>query len=87
MNILKRLLNLQSGRSAFQDSRVLNLLGAIGVKKEPLIPYDKDMQGCLVLSNIQVEGSFNQLIFKQTDVVDEYLALSSITVEGSFAHI
>ena len=86
MNILKRLLNLQAGRSSFQDSRVLNLLGAIGGKKEPLIPYDKDMQGCLVLSNIQVEGSFNQITFKQT-AVDEYLALSSITVEGSFAHI
>ena len=86
MNILKRLLNLQAGRSSFQDSRVLNLLGAIGGKKEPLIPYDKDMQGCLVLSNIQVEGSFNQIIFKQKEV-DEYLALSSITVEGSFAHI
>lgn len=86
MNILKRLLNLKAGRSSFQDSRVLNLLGAVSGKKEPLIPYDKDMQGCIILNSVDITGVFRIISFV-TRHADEYISLSSITIEGSFTHI
>lgn len=85
MFIIKRLLQLQAGRFSFRCNESLNLLGGIGKKKDPLIPYDKDMLGAVTISSASISGELKSLSFFTGYVVDGYVTISTVSVSGTLA--
>ena len=85
MFIIKRLLQLQAGRISFRCNESLNLLGGIEKKKDPLIPYDKDMLGVVTISSASVSGELKYLSFFKGHLTDEYITISPASVSGTLA--
>ena len=83
MFIIKRLLQLQAGRFSFRCNESLNLLGGIEKKKDPLIPYDKDMLGAVTISSASVSGEL--ISFFTGYIADEYVTISTASVSGTLA--
>ena len=85
MFIIKRLLQLQAGRFSFRHSEILNVLGVIGGKKKPLIPFDPDMQGCLLLSTVVTNGTIKIVEYRNGYAATDNITISTVVVNGTLA--
>ena len=55
------------------------MLGVVNAKKEPLIPYDKDMTGCVVINGANVLGTFVNINFSN-GVLDSSISMVSANI-------
>lgn len=85
MFILKRLLQLQVGRFNFRNNESLNILGSIGKKKDPLIPFDPDMQGCVLITQVLPQGLLKVVAYENGYTNKEYVTISSVVTNGTLA--